>query len=204
VGGRYCSRACQQRAYRERKKESSAEIVLLRPAVGAYSPERRAPEFSGGNTASILHGAFSRSQVQQRVGELRSFYLEALPHLDATRDGLKLETLLEAAARHSLLSDFAWKVTFGEVESRRRGGGPRTGPEAVPVYIWEQITKLEVRMDRALSDLGMDVTGYSKAAASTAYGRALAAEAAQERLSKLIGQGRAIRAAQGRDLEDES
>jgi hypothetical protein len=127
---------------------------------GAYLPEQRHPDFEAGNTMALLSGVHSARAIAERVAEVRQSYFERFPWL-SEKDEIKVTTLLQATARHSLLNEFIQNVVAGVQESRRPKG-PKVGVEGVPVHLWSELTRLENRLDKAAHDLGLDSTGYAQ------------------------------------------
>lgn len=184
---RTCSDACRKALQRRPAKPTRL------PARG-YSWEPFAP----GHKLSVRHGASSQELVAARTGEIRAEYLERFPHL-TDRDEMALDLFFTNLARYRMMDSYWAEVASGEREAWPAKGRPRSGPEAVPPSVHEQMTRLAGVLGRQAHQLGLDPLGFGQLAKDSAVFRALTRE---QQLQSLLAKGREVRRARG-DLDAE-
>jgi hypothetical protein len=117
-----------------------------RPGARGYSW----PPAEPGNTLALRHGANSPRLVSERAAEILEEYREKYPWLNAELDGVLFDDFIKSKARLDMLHEYVAGIISGEVEAYPRKGFPRTGVEAVPDRLWQQLA----RESRIVADLG--------------------------------------------------
>ncbi len=144
------------------------------------------PPFEDGNTANLVHGAYSERAIAERAELVHAELLTYAPYLGEDRFMPALARYLAAASREALLDDHIAKVCA------EKGAG------AVPARVWEQATAATRLAAKLGSDLGLDPIGHARIRALSAG--ADASESAAS-LAELGAEGRRARLAAGRSAD---
>jgi hypothetical protein len=168
---------------------SDTAASSTRPARG-YSWE----PFKDGNLVAARHGAHSSALVSERAAELLAELRQDRPWLEEL-DSALLDTFLKAKVRLDLIDDHVALIISGEVEAYPRRGFPRTGIEAVPNRLWEQLARESRIVADCAAKLGFAPTSrsslYRDLGAARYFGNRPTIEALGER-------GRRLQALRGR------
>lgn len=141
------------------------------------------PPFEEGNTAAVKHGTRSERLVAERAGAVRSLLLE---HHEFLADPVFEEALVRycrVEARAQMLDAYIWKI----VEEK--------GVEAVPKTIWADATRTDALAQKAAQDLGLDPTGFARAARDLGIAKSFGQRVGAQRIAALTEQGRQLREA---------
>lgn len=150
-------------------------------------------KFEKGNTLGVRHGANSEAILSERASELRERLLETYEFLGAPVFNEALERYVRAEARSQLLHDWAMKVASGQIRTARVKSRPQTGIEAVPPYIWSEISRAESNAQKFAQDLGLDPIGLARIAKELGWAKQLAAGRVQDRIESLRRLGNELR-----------
>jgi hypothetical protein len=166
------------------------------PLPGKKTPvwDRKDP-FEQGNTFSVAHGAGSTKLVSERTAEVRHDLISSYQWLTES-DSVAIDLLCSAQARYELLSEYMWGIVEGAIERAPQGRPPKrgkaeatTGVEAVPAYIWTEITKLEKNISDMANRLGLDPAGRAAIFKDFGWAKALAGQS----MGKLVEMGGGLR-----------
>jgi hypothetical protein len=134
----------------------------------------RAPAFSEGNTAHLVHGAASARIIAAKAAEVHASLLELAPYLSDPLFAPQVSRYLEATAREQLLHAYVVSV------SEDKGAG------RVPQRLWEQATAATRLAAKLADQLGLSPRGHAELKAiagqaeMTAYSLAQLGEAGAE------------------------
>lgn len=148
-----------------------------------------------GNLLAVRHGAGSERLVSAKAAEVLAELMASYPWLEEV-DGVVLDTLVRAKARHDLLADYIDRVIEGTAEAYPRKGRPTTGIEAVPDVVWQQVSREARTVLDAASRLGF--TPRDRAELFRDAG--MAAHYGGERVAQLGERGSQIRARRLREV----
>lgn len=134
---------------------------------------RDAEPYQPGNLESVHHGTLSARLVSAKTEEIRSELIERFPLLADPMFADSFERCVSAQARATMLNDYIWGVVEGTIQARSRQGFPSTGIEAVPAYLWGEVTKAEGNAAKFAQDCGLDPIGFAKLAKELGWAKQL-------------------------------
>ncbi len=146
---------------------------------------------------NVKHGAGFRGMVtptlQAKADEVREQLLVEYPGIDQ----LSLPTVelyCMAMARAILLNNHVMEYLEGS-RVRKIKGRTYEGLEAVPAYLWAEVSRAEGNAAKFAQDLGLDLTGRAKALKDDAVTRSLNGSTG---LQTIGAEGRKLRQLRGR------
>jgi len=149
-----------------------------------YSRGSAAP----GNTLAARSGARSERLVSEHAEEVLEELVELYPWL-TTADGVALDVLVRAKARHDLLAAYIEDIVEGRRRSYPRKGFPDTGIEAVPERVWQQISREARTVLDTASRLGLTAVDRAQLAKDLGLARHYGNERV---IADLIAKGQAV------------
>jgi len=148
---------------------------------------REAQPYGPGNRESVKHGAFSARVIDEKSREVHAELMAACVWVDEP-DVVAVDTWCKAKARYDLLNDWVMSIALGErdVVTKR---GILSGVDAVPAYLWGEVSKAESNLMKATESLGLDPTGRARLMKDLGMAKHFAADGVRE----LVSRGRELR-----------
>lgn len=150
------------------------------------------PQAEPGNRLAVRHGARSPSIVSERAEAVLAELRQQYPWLQDV-DAPVLDVLVRAKARHDLLDDYVSAVLEGTTQAFPRKGSPRTGVEAVPDRVWQQLS----REARTVLDAAAKLGFAPSERAGLLKDAGMAVHFGGQRIAALVEQGRQVREGTG-------
>ena len=139
------------------------------------------PPFEKGNLVGARHGTRSVRLVEERAQAIREMLLEQHEFLAEPIFVEALERYCRIEARASMLDTYIVEKVEAE------------GVEAVPKTLWTEATRADMAAQKAGQDLGLDPTGFARAARDLGFAKSLNQQFGAKRLTQLGETGRALR-----------
>lgn len=139
------------------------------------------PPFEDGNLAAVKSGSQSPRLVTERAQAIREMLLEQHEFLAEPIFFEALERYCRIEARARMLDAYV----VAKVESE--------GVESVPKTLWTEATRADMGAQKAAQDLGLDPTGFARAARDLGFAKSLNQQFGAKRLTQLGEAGRELR-----------
>lgn len=155
---------------------------------------RDAVPFNSGNKVAVSHGGGSPAVIAERADAIRAQLAERFEFLGDEIFADAFRRCCVAQARANLLSEYIWDVVEGRVDARPgRKGGNTTGVEAVPAYLWTEVTRAEANAAKFAQECGLDPTGFARIAKELGWAKQLAGN----KVNDLMATGKELRRGSG-------
>ncbi|MEM0142442.1 MAG: hypothetical protein QXL94_00610 [Candidatus Parvarchaeum sp.] len=134
--------------------------------------------------SNITHGSTSEVILSTRSADVAEALITQCPWV-LEIDRITIEHYCRSEARARLLDEYVWQVVDED------------GVAAVPVHIWEALSKAEVNAMRAATSLGLNPEGRLRIAKDAGMATYFQGSVVANNVKTLIEKGRSLRTIQG-------